>query len=130
MDLQKSNRQICFVSFAFISGSSSVISYNLDMLDFQHIYLLVCLKLFIGTRCVNLINFIEKSGGDFLAFSGIPINCTDDTEIVFYCYFNGLVSWTLLLSADLPARQEPQFSACVHQPRNPASRVRWQEVTF
>ena len=47
-----------FDKFAFISGSSSVISYNTDMLDFELIYLLICYELFTGTRCVNLINFI------------------------------------------------------------------------
>ena len=44
------------------------------MLDFELIYLLVCYKLFIGPRCVNLINFIENSDRDFLAFSELPIN--------------------------------------------------------
>lgn len=67
-------RQIGFISFAFISESSSVIPYNTDMLNFELIYLLVCYKLFVGTRCVNLINFIKNSDRDFLTFSELPIN--------------------------------------------------------
>ena len=44
------------------------------MLDFDLIQLLVCHKLFIRTRYVNLINFIENSDRNFLAFSELPIN--------------------------------------------------------